>query len=154
MDSNKQNKWDLRFIQMAELVATWNKFEATKVGAVIVDPEFRVISTGFNGFPSGVVDQKINNRERKLMRTIHAEVNSILFARRDLTGCSIYVNYPPCACCTAKIIQVGIKRIVHTLPSDSFFEKWDESIVESHLLISEAGITLKILDGERLVYVK
>ena len=38
--------------------------------------------------------------------------NAILFAQRDLNGCSI-VTYPfmPCSSCASLIIQSGIKRV-------------------------------------------
>ena len=52
--------------------------------------------------------------------------NAILFAQRDLTGCTIYV-YPllPCSNCMAKIIQVGITKVV-TLVHDTnnIIERW------------------------------
>lgn len=145
MNLYNQSKWDLRFIEMAKLVGSWNKNESTKVGAIIVDTDFRVISTGFNGFPRGVNDEIIEDRDRKLMRTIHAEENAILFARRELKDCSIYINYPPCASCTAKIIQVGIKRIIHSTAPASLLNNWEKSFTESNRLIEESGIFLKVL---------
>ena len=46
------NKWDNRFVAIAELVADWSKDPGTKVGAVLVQDR-RIISTGYNGFPKG-----------------------------------------------------------------------------------------------------
>jgi hypothetical protein len=34
--NNSEHKWDLRFLELAELVASWSKDPSTKVGAVIV----------------------------------------------------------------------------------------------------------------------
>ena len=45
------NIWNQRFIELAEHVATWSKDPSTKVGAVIVDFDKRIISIGFNGYP-------------------------------------------------------------------------------------------------------
>ena len=61
------NKWDDRFLKLAELVSTWSKDPSSKVGAVIVDDKNRVISLGFNGLPRGVEDTKerLNTRELK-----------------------------------------------------------------------------------------
>lgn len=48
--------WDEYFIEMAILVAQKSKDDSTKVGCVIVGPDKEVRSTGFNGFPRGVVE--------------------------------------------------------------------------------------------------
>lgn len=50
-------KWDEYFIKMAMLVASKSKDPSTKVGCVIVGPDNEVRSTGFNGFPRGVVEE-------------------------------------------------------------------------------------------------
>ena len=51
------NKWDMRFLELAALVATWSKDPSTQVGAVIVDSAKRIVSVGFNGAPRGVQEQ-------------------------------------------------------------------------------------------------
>ncbi|HQR41672.1 MAG TPA: hypothetical protein PLX97_03285, partial [Gemmatales bacterium] len=79
------NKWHERFLGMARLVATWSKDDSTGVGAIIVSPDHRVVSVGFNGYPKGVNDV-ILNREQKLARTIHAEANALHFAGKDVSG--------------------------------------------------------------------
>ena len=139
--------WDKRFIDLAVHVGTWSKDPGAKVGAVIVDPKRRIVSVGFNGFPQGVSDapEIIADREIKLMRTIHAEENAILFAQRDLTGCSIYVNYPPCAKCSAKIIQVGITEVYSLSPDKAFYENWKNELHQGHELFLEADVVLTML---------
>lgn len=42
------NKWHSRFMEMANLVASWSKDPSTKVGAVIVDDKRRIVSVGYN----------------------------------------------------------------------------------------------------------
>ena len=90
--------WDQRFLEMARLAATWSKDPSSKVGAVITDGK-RIVSLGFNGFPAGIDDDPsiYGHRERKYRRVLHAEQNAISFAKRDLTGCTIYITHPPCA---------------------------------------------------------
>lgn len=129
------SKWDKRFLALANLVSTWSKDPSTGVGAVIVDPRNRVVSLGFNGFPHGV-DDTYSTREQKLMRTIHAEDNAILFAGRDLTGCTLYVTHHPCARCAAKIIQSGIARVLY---SRALGVRWSDEIAEASRLFVEAG---------------
>ena len=49
------NKWDIRFLEMAKLVASWSKDPSTQVGAIAVRNR-TVIAQGYNGFPRGVDD--------------------------------------------------------------------------------------------------
>jgi dCMP deaminase len=83
-----QAKWDLRFLELAQLVSRWSKDTSTKVGAVIVTPENVVISIGYNGFAKRMPDAEEHyaDREEKYSRIVHAETNAILFARTDVRG--------------------------------------------------------------------
>ncbi|NCA14162.1 MAG: hypothetical protein EBS89_08535, partial [Proteobacteria bacterium] len=76
--------WDRWFLGLAHYVSTASKDPSTKVGAVIVDAERRVVSVGYNGLPRGVEDseERLHNREVKYKMIIHAERNAILFAQR------------------------------------------------------------------------
>lgn len=137
-------KWDTRFIDLAKLVASWSKDPSTQVGAVIVDKDKRIVSTGFNGFPQGV-DDEVTDRDIKLLRTIHAEENALLFARRDVTGMTVYVTRPPCARCAAKLIQSGVARVVYPLPPVDFVERWGNEMREANAMFSQVGTTITAL---------
>lgn len=137
--SHQPSHWDKRFLDMARLVASWSKDPSTRVGAVIVDPLNRVVSTGFNGFPRGIEDV-YTIREAKLLRTLHAEVNAILFAGRDITGCRIYTTHIPCARCAVQIIQSGITTVLSAAPDLAFADRWKTEIAESVALMREAGV--------------
>ena len=105
-------KWDKRFLTLAEHIASWSKDPSTKCGAVIVSGK-KIISVGYNGFPAGCKDDNAlyQNRDRKYLRVIHAEQNAIYTAREnlELLECTIYIHpLPPCAQCAAAIIQVGL----------------------------------------------
>jgi len=138
-------KWQYRFLVLASHVATWSKDPSTKVGAVITDTKNRIVSLGFNGFPRGVSDAELP-REEKLLRTIHAEENAILFAQRDLTYFTIYVTHPPFAKCAAKIIQAGLRRVVCWLPSPEFRDRWAAELQQAHELCSEVGIEFILIE--------
>lgn len=140
-----REKWDLRFLEMAKLVATWSKDPSTGIGAVITNDKNRIISLGFNGYPRGIKDEGMENREEKLAKVLHAEVNAVLFSNRDLTGHTIYI-YPllPCSQCMSIIIQSGITRIV-ILQSDQqkeIVKRWKESTDISLNMAKEAGIPI------------
>lgn len=141
----KANKWDVRFIDMAKLVASWSKDPSTKCGAVIVRPDKTVASVGFNGFPKGCEDSSAyyEDRPSKLARVVHAEVNAILHAHEPVKGYSIYTYQDPmigpsCANCSACIIQAGIAEVVY--PQIVFNERWKESLEQGLEMYKEAGV--------------
>ena len=114
-------------MDLARLVASWSKDPSTQVGAVIVDPDKRIISTGFNGFPRGVADDPVD-REVKLLRTIHAEENALLFAR-----------------CAAKLVQSGIARVVYPLPPVDFAERWALEMGQAQAMFDEVGVAVTVM---------
>lgn len=141
------NKWQQRFLEMAKLVSTWSKDPSTKVGAVIVDHEHRVVSVGFNGFARGVEDrpERLNDREVKYKMVVHAESNALLFAQRNLNGCTLYVwPFMPCAACAAKIIQTGITDVVAPPASVEQMERWSKDFELTRQMFQEANIGLTI----------
>lgn len=139
------NKWDRRFLELAYHISGWSKDPSTKCGAVIVDKNNRIISTGYNGFPKGTDDNLAlyGIRAEKYRRVIHAEKNAILFARQDLTGCTLYVvPMPPCSQCAGMIIQSGIKRVVTIKPSPEQEGRWQHDIITTREMFKEAGVDL------------
>lgn len=136
-------KWHTRGMEVAKLASSWSKDPSTKVGAAIFDGK-RVVSTGYNGPPAGVPDTT-TDRDTKLKRTIHAEANAILYARRDLTGCTLYVTHHPCGPCAALIAQSGITQVVIPAAGPKLSQAWSEDIKEARWIFEQAGITLETL---------
>jgi dCMP deaminase len=139
MPAALSEKWDRRFIELAQHIATWSKDPSSKVAAVIVDEHRRVVSVGFNGFPAGVSDEEVP-RERKLLRVVHAEVNALAFATAPVRGCTIYVTHPCCAHCAATLIQKGIACVVYPVPEPAFLERWGDHHNEACEMFKEAGV--------------
>jgi dCMP deaminase len=138
-------------MDMAHLVATWSKDPSSKVGAVIVDANRRIISTGYNGLAIGVEDsiERLTNRDIKYKIILHAEENAIMFAKRDLSGCSLYVTtLPPCAHCASLIIQSGIKT-VYACKSD-IPDRWKDSYDLTTAMFKESGVKLVFLDYDNI----
>ncbi|MFT4675519.1 MAG: dCMP deaminase [Reinekea sp.] len=134
------SKWASRFHQMALLVGSWSKDPSTQVGAVITESN-RIVSVGFNGYPHGISDSaQTDNREMKLLKTLHAEENAILFAKRDLAGCDIWVTHFPCPNCAAKIIQTGIAMVHCPEQSADFLSRWGDKIQISQEMLAQAGV--------------
>lgn len=140
-------KWTNHFIKVAELVSTMSKDPNHKIGAVIVDKNNRIVSTGFNGFAKGIVDteDRLNDKETKRLLMLHAEENAILYAKQDLTDCSIYVyGYPSCIHCTSIIIQSGIKNIYYknSRKDNTISDYWKHNLEMALSLATEAGVNV------------
>jgi dCMP deaminase len=141
------NKWDLRFLKAAEEVATWSKDPSTKVGCVIVDPELqRRVGEGFNGFPRFMSDDPVlySNRDVKYSRTLHAELNAVLFSKKT-EGCTAYVTHPCCTNCALILIQAGINRVVCMRPSSDLLSRWDDSITRGKSFFDEAEVEYELV---------
>lgn len=141
-------KWDKRFLELADHISQWSKDPSTKVGCVIVRPDKTIASVGYNGFPRNVDDceERYNDRELKYLMVKHAEENAADFAKESLTGYTAYVTHHPCSNCTGTLIQKGITCIVTRKPSDAFAERFKKSFEASKIMIEEANIKLIIIE--------
>lgn len=123
------DKWDKRFMEVARLVSSWASCyqQDRKIGAVIVK-EKRIMTTGYNGAPSGVktcVERGECMRKRlgiesgtrhELCYAIHAEQNAIIQAAKlgvSIEGATLYCTHQPCIICAKMIVNSGIGRIVY-----------------------------------------
>lgn len=107
--------WDEYFLGIAEAVALKSKDPSSKMGCVIVDQNKRVVSLGYNGMVQGSDESKMTLEERpmKYHFAIHSEMNAIIFAHQDLTGCTLYNRVATCDNCLKYCLQAGIKRFVY-----------------------------------------
>ncbi len=111
----KQSDWDEYFMGIAEAVSKKSKDPSSKMGCVIVDDNKRVVSLGYNGMVQGADESKMTLEERpmKYYFAIHSEMNALIFAHQDLTGCTIYNRVATCENCLKYCLQAGIKRFVY-----------------------------------------
>ncbi len=143
------DKWDSRFMKMADFIGSWSSCyqENRQVGAVIVRDK-RIITTGYNGAPSGVksckekgecLRKKLNIASGTRLEScyaVHAEQNAIAQAAKlgeSVDGATIYVTHQPCTICTKMIINSGIKKVVYRNGYPDEFSK---------VLLDEAGVAL------------
>lgn len=139
-----QNKWDVRYLELARHISTWSSDPSRKVGAVAIGSKKQVLSQGFNGFCRGFDDSKERyaNRELKLKFIVHAEANVIYNAAHsgvNLDGSTLYVwGCPICHECAKAIIQCGIRRVV--MPSMETPKSWVDSVAFGQELFAEAGV--------------
>ncbi len=113
--ATSQKQWDEYFLKIAETVALKSKDPSSKMGCVIVDNHKRVVSVGYNGMIQGADESKmtLNERPMKYYFAIHSEMNALLYAHRDLTGCTVYNLTATCENCLKHCLQAGIKRFVY-----------------------------------------
>lgn len=148
MDAMKDTKWDLRFLKMADEVASWSSCfqENRQVGAVIAKNK-RILTTGYNGASSGIksckergecLRRKLNipsGTRHEVCYATHAEQNAIIQAAKmgiAIDGATLYCTHQPCAICTKMIINSGIVRVVYRngYPDDFSLELFREAGVE------------------------
>ena len=141
------DKWDMRFLDLATHISEWSKDPSTKVGCVVVGPDREIRSTGFNGFPRGILDSddRLTDRDLKYPLICHAEENAIMHAARiglALKGCTAYVTWPPCTRCARSLIQAGISEIV--IPSGlEIPDRWKTDFETSMGLLREAEVSIR-----------
>lgn len=158
----KKLSWDEYFMNIAEAVATKSKDPSSKMGCVIVDKNKRVVSLGYNGLVQGAEESKMTLSERpmKYYFAIHSEMNALIFAHQDLTGCTIYNRVATCENCLKYCLQAGIKRFVYkelrvhshsTDPKNSMTNlETDEAVIR--LLVSMPEVeTLNLTNGKTYI---
>ena len=144
------NKWDIRYLELAERVASWSKDPSRQIGAVAVGSKGQVLAQGFNGFPRGIIDtaDRYANREIKYKYVVHAEMNVIYNATYNgvsLDGSTLYVSgLPVCSDCAKGIIQVGISRVV--MKEENIPQHWAESWGMTAGMFDEANINWEFIN--------
>ena len=135
--------WNKYFMEIAWAVSKRSKDPSTKVGAVIVSNDHSPISFGYNGFPKGCLEEHMTyERPMKYHTIIHAEMNAILFARRDLKGAILYSTHYPCENCLKHALQAGIREIYYD--NDDVLERFSEDQKEAiSRLIKATDATFK-----------
>ena len=145
--------WDEYFMGMAVLSALRSKDPSTKVGAVIVSPDNKVISIGYNGMPRQVDEEKLSwnkgeGLDSKYLYVCHAEFNAILNTQMGgtLKGATLYVTLFPCNECAKAVIQTGIKEIVYL--DDKYA---GQTIFQaSRKMLELAGVKVRHFEGDQV----
>lgn len=148
MNSKREDyiSWDEYFMGVAALSAMRSKDPGTQVGACIVSPSNKILSMGYNGFPTGCSDDDFPwNREgapldNKYFYSTHSELNAILNYRGgSLEGCKIYVTLFPCNECAKAIIQSGIREVIYL--DDKYADT--PSVMASKRMLNSAGVKFR-----------
>jgi dCMP deaminase len=112
---------DVWFMKIAEVVSTRSTCARRAVGAIIVDADNRILSTGYNGVPSGVRHCTEapcagafapSGQGLDLCQALHAEQNAIARLTDVRSAHTLYCTTSPCMMCTKLISATPIQRIV------------------------------------------
>lgn len=101
-------------LNVAEALAERSTCHRAQVGAIIAR-DFRIISTGYNGSPSGMPHCPLDE-EPGCDRTVHAEANAIVYAARQgiaTEGATLYTTLSPCVECAKLIVNAGIQQVYY-----------------------------------------
>ncbi len=140
---------DSYFMSIAHLAAKRSTCIRRQVGAIIVK-EDRVVSTGYNGAPRGLVhcgevgclreQLKIPSGERQeLCRAAHAEQNAIIQAAVfgiSVCGAKMYITTFPCSLCAKMIVNAGISEVVYE-------ERYADTLAED--ILRAGGVVVRRL---------
>jgi len=136
-------------MKIAEVVSQRSTCVKRMVGAVLVK-DSHIISTGYNGAPSGfkhctpelcVRKNFKPGQNPEFCRGIHAEVNCIIQAAIHGTSIkgetTLYTTTFPCMSCLKLIINAGIKKVVYKEGYNMENKVKEELLRESNLIIKK-----------------
>ena len=162
LSARHRPSWDETWMAVADAVALRSPCARRRIGAVIVDPTNRPISTGYNGPPAGFVREADSDCRSWCSRaqtdaqpsqtyegcpSIHAEANALLFAdRRDFKGGTLYVTSAPCWDCGKLISNSGIKRVVTRLDEKKDAHRDPHKTLQ---FLDDCGLEFTIWENER-----
>lgn len=122
--------WDTYWLRMLPGVKARASCPRRQVGAIIVDSGNRILSTGYNGPPSGMPNcteqpcegAYVEKGPTELCIALHAEHNAIYFAGDNIMRAeTLYCTTQPCVRCALEILQTPISKVVflEDYPSDA-----------------------------------
>ena len=133
------NKFDDKYIKMAEIWAGNSYCKRRQVGALLVKDRM-IISDGYNGTPSGFENNCEDENGVTKPYVLHAEANAIAKVAKSGNSsqdATLYVTAAPCIECSKLIIQAGIKRVVY---------KDEYRLMDGVELLRKAGIEVEKVD--------
>jgi dCMP deaminase len=145
--------WDEYFLRIAQVVASRSVCLRHQIGAVIVNEDRQILSTGYNGPPRGMrhcadrggclrAQEGITSGTRQeYCFGLHAEQNAIVQAAREgirLVGSTLYCTYKPCSLCARMIVNAGITEV-------HFMADYPDDLTQT--ILDEGGVACVKWDG-------
>jgi dCMP deaminase len=134
--------WSDTLLTVAVAMAERSTCPRAQTGAVITDPDHRVLATGYNGAPRHLphcTEVGCLVVDGHCVRALHAEENAILQAARAgtaLEGAQLHCTHRPCIHCAKLVVQAGITRVEYLHPYET-----DGVLVDEVLgLLTRSGV--------------
>ncbi len=140
-NNEKQLRYDVAYLRMAREWSKLSHCNRKKVGSIIVKNGM-IISDGYNGTPSGFLNNCEDENGQTHWYVLHAEANAISKVARSTNNAensTLYLTLSPCKDCSKMILQVGIKRVV-------FAQLYKDGA--GITLLQEAGISVEHIPFE------
>ena len=142
--NNLSDRWKEYFLQHLWIAQSMSKDANTKVAALIIDTESKVVvASGWNCLPRNVLHTpERSERPLKYLYTSHAEQSCLMNALRlgvRVNGLTMLCSLASCSQCTASIINSGIGELVTPTPRldhVSCGEQYQHSIA----MLEESGV--------------
>lgn len=132
-----------------------------RVGAIVVR-DYRILSTGYNGTPSKMVNCEDGGCHRcshpeaypagegyDVCICVHAEQNALLAAARfgvAIENCTVYTTLQPCFGCLKELLQANVREVCYLRPWRSRFIEQYAALVER--LGAERFRAVRIADAD------
>ncbi len=142
------------FFELADQAKIKSCDKHTKLGAIILDTNGKVLIESCNTIPQGleITDDRLE-RPIKYQYIEHAERNACFYAAKHgikLEGTILLMscNPIPCTECARAVIQSGIKMIIGRDIENVASKKWDDSCNFALELLKEAGIIIVFINED------
>lgn len=125
-------------LKVAEAIALRSPDPYRKVGAIILNADDRIISTGYNGLMSGFTPPATFWKDKQARKPfmIHAEINALSYITKG-EGKTLICTLKPCEHCLIACIAHGIKTI--------WYNEYKEGLENSDAIAKMYGISFNYL---------
>lgn len=143
---------DSYYMTQAFLVSRRSIDPRTQHGCIIVSPDNRILSTGYNGPLRGIDDARIPlEAPDKYYHILHSEENAYLNyfgSRADMQGATLFCTGECCHNCLRMGIQCGIGRFVQGHVQSVMIhaadrERYEKEQAAKRLMIELSGVVVE-----------
>jgi len=137
MNFNRAQQW----MKVAEAISLMSTCPRRKVGALILAANGHILSTGFNGMPTGMTSCIIeacpgatesSRAGLEKCMAIHAEQNAMIQLGSPREACVIVCTSSPCIHCTKMLLNTPIKLLIYrTMYDQECLTLWRDAGRES-----------------------
>lgn len=128
MSKGLRKSWDRYFMDIAWKVSERATCTRLHVGAVLVENK-RIVSTGYNGAPSGAPQCDTVGcamKDGRCIRSVHAEPNLFMHAP-PREGTDLYITHVPCWHCALLVANSNVERVYY---GETYRKETDLTVID------------------------